>query len=175
VKKAFFVLILIPGLVFCGSARAVISISGHITVDTLWNNTTEVYQLTGNLYIDPNVTLTLASGVTLRSPSYECDIYVDGHLEADGATATGIGTATGTGISDRGEDSTAIAVGNRCRVRSAAMDQAYPGDSVLMQFTLPKIKLKFWLSHYENDCCCYRHSCRIRVPQTTHASNRTRP
>lgn len=74
------------GLLFCSSANAAINVSGHISKNTLWFITKDVYQLTGNLYIDPGVTLTLATGVTVRSDNYNLDIIVDGRLEANGAT-----------------------------------------------------------------------------------------
>ncbi|MHC4717048.1 MAG: hypothetical protein ACYS5V_08775, partial [Planctomycetota bacterium] len=43
------------------------SVSGHITEDTLWDNTSEPYVLAGSLYVDPGVTLTLAPGVRVDS------------------------------------------------------------------------------------------------------------
>jgi len=61
-------------------------VGGHITTDTVWNNTAEPYRLTQPLFVDPGVTLTLAPGVTLRSDAYYNDLYVDGRLESTGAT-----------------------------------------------------------------------------------------
>jgi RHS repeat-associated protein len=62
------------------------NVSGHITTDTVWDNTAEPYVLVGNLYIDAGVTLTLAPEVLLRSNSYDRHVLVDGRLEGNGAT-----------------------------------------------------------------------------------------
>ncbi len=98
--------VLVWGLVVCQTAVASIPVSDHITVDTVWENTSEPYVLAEDLHIDSGVTLTLAEGVTLRSGyasvhgNKAYDIYVDGRLEgtnlrirlysADVAAATAI-------------------------------------------------------------------------------------
>lgn len=61
------------------------NVSGHITENTLWDNTSEPYQLVGNLFVDNGATLTLAPGVELRSDLGGYDIYVDGRLEGTDA------------------------------------------------------------------------------------------
>jgi len=62
-----------------------LAVSGHITEDTVWDNTSEAYVLDGALYVDAGATLTLSPGVTLRAYSQN-DILIDGCLEATGAT-----------------------------------------------------------------------------------------
>jgi hypothetical protein len=50
------------------------------------------YYLNGNLVVSSNVTLTLASGVTLQSPQYSYGVYVDGVLTGTNATLELLGT-----------------------------------------------------------------------------------
>ncbi|MCY2950572.1 MAG: hypothetical protein NTU53_01175 [Planctomycetota bacterium] len=61
-------------------------VSGHITADTVWNDTAEPYRVVGDLYVDYGATLTLGSGVTLRTDNAQCNILVDGRLEGTSAT-----------------------------------------------------------------------------------------
>lgn len=65
------------------------SISGAITTDTLWNNTAQEYVIVGNVTVNPGATLTIASGVTVRTQSSTRDIFIDGTVRANGVTFTG--------------------------------------------------------------------------------------
>jgi hypothetical protein len=65
------------------------SVSGHISVDTLWNDTSEPYVLTGDLYVDAGASLTLAPGITFEDGSDGPWVHVYGTLAADGVTFAG--------------------------------------------------------------------------------------
>ena len=84
IKRFFIVLIL---FIFLPSAEA-IDVGGHITVDTVWDNTNEAYQLTGDIYIDSEAKLTLTPGVKVRFNDnnvfhpHVYHIFVSGTLEA---------------------------------------------------------------------------------------------
>ena len=62
------------------------NVSGHITSDTLWNDTSAPYKLIADLTIDAGATLTLGPGVVLRTDNYTYDIAVDGRLVGTNAT-----------------------------------------------------------------------------------------
>lgn len=61
------------------------NVGGHISSDTVWNETSEPYVLVEDLTIDAGATLTLGPGVTLRSNFHGLDINVDGTVVAQGA------------------------------------------------------------------------------------------
>ncbi len=61
-------------------------VSGHITEDTVWSDTSEAYELDGDLFVDDDVTLTLGDGVSLRSLDASHDIFIDGRLEGSSAS-----------------------------------------------------------------------------------------
>jgi len=52
------------------------SVSGHITTNTVWNDTSEPYVLTGDLTVDVDVTLTIGPGVDVQSQRYSYDDYI---------------------------------------------------------------------------------------------------
>ena len=46
------------------------SVTGNITTNTVWNDTSEPYVLTGNLTVNAGVTLTIEPGVEVQSQRY---------------------------------------------------------------------------------------------------------
>lgn len=61
------------------------NVSGHITVDTIWDDTSAPYMIVGDVYVDAGVTLTISSGVEVNctnrsSNSDDFGIFVDGIL-----------------------------------------------------------------------------------------------
>jgi hypothetical protein len=65
------------------------SVSGHITTDTVWDDTTQPYTLTEDLYVDPGVTLTAMPGVQIASWNSNWDLIVDGSFEGSEVTFQG--------------------------------------------------------------------------------------
>ncbi len=61
-------------------------VSGHVSQDTTWNNTSKAYRVTADLHVDYGATLTISAGVTVTSSDPANNIYVDGDLDAEGAT-----------------------------------------------------------------------------------------
>lgn len=59
------------------SRRLLTDVSGHIAADTAWDNTSEPYGVTGALFVDAGVTLTVANGVRVTQAN-DCDVTVDG-------------------------------------------------------------------------------------------------
>ncbi|MHB1034769.1 MAG: hypothetical protein ACYC35_09450 [Pirellulales bacterium] len=64
------------------------SVSGHITTDTIWNDVADPYRLTGDLFVDPGVSLTIMPGVTYED-SIGSSLQVDGSLFVLGAFLSG--------------------------------------------------------------------------------------
>ncbi|MBN2137174.1 MAG: LEPR-XLL domain-containing protein, partial [Sedimentisphaerales bacterium] len=62
------------------------SVSGTITADTTWDNTGEPYRVTGDLTINPGVTLTIAEGVVVKFNGGR-SMIVNGTLDARGTEA----------------------------------------------------------------------------------------
>ncbi|MFO7902956.1 MAG: hypothetical protein R6U98_09865, partial [Pirellulaceae bacterium] len=72
--------------------RVLSSWSGHLTQDTLWDDTTEPYVLAGDLYVDSDVTLTIAPDVQVETNNNSHEILVDGDLDASQADFVGSAT-----------------------------------------------------------------------------------
>jgi len=68
------------------AAPAQLDVSGHITSDTTWTAANSPYVLTGDVTVDPGVTLTIEAGVVVQGNS-GTELQVQGRLIA-------IGTAT---------------------------------------------------------------------------------
>lgn len=77
-------------LIYCNSASADISVSGVISEDTTWSDTSERYVLTGSVSIESGVTLTISPGVEIYTSSSSDRIYVIGTLNASGAILTSV-------------------------------------------------------------------------------------
>ncbi|MBC8872194.1 MAG: tandem-95 repeat protein [Planctomycetes bacterium] len=75
--------------------------SGHIVDHAIWDNGVEPYVLSGDLFIDPGASLTIVRGVEVRTVNRDHDIFIDGHLEANGADFTG--NDTEIAVRDGGE------------------------------------------------------------------------
>lgn len=71
-----------------GSARASTNVSGHITTDTEWTTAGSPYILTGTLWVDSGVTLTIDAGVYVLFNSEFRQMYVDGTILADGTSGS---------------------------------------------------------------------------------------
>ncbi len=116
-KKIFFFLILhftflsrrsnillaflcVGGLIFNFSIASAIEVSGHITEDTTWNPDNNPYIVVDNIFIDPNVTLTILPGtiVKFNTSTYpDGDYnYGDGYSEAKFMKVSGKLIAEGT-------------------------------------------------------------------------------
>ncbi len=63
--------------------------SGPITENTTWSDTSDAYCLVGDIYVDSGVTLTIASGVQVRTDSSADVIEVRGVLDASGVAFAG--------------------------------------------------------------------------------------
>jgi hypothetical protein len=85
-KKTLLIIIILNTLL------AIFAINGHITSNTTWN---EDLTVTGDLWIDENVTLTIAAGVTITIPKIDqdadgvgdIDINVSGRMIALGSAS----------------------------------------------------------------------------------------
>ncbi len=66
--------------------RVLASWSGTLAADTTWTNA-EVQQVTGNLRIPSDVTLTVEPGTIVKFQHSSVQLYVDGTLDAPGTTA----------------------------------------------------------------------------------------
>jgi parallel beta-helix repeat protein len=72
------------GHVFIGAAQGYEEVSGIITSDTTWTKANSPYNLTGNMAINEEVTLTIEPGVTVNLNQYY--IRVNGTLTARGTS-----------------------------------------------------------------------------------------
>jgi len=79
VRKFFLSLVFIFGVFISTTAFGETYISGHITEDTTWDLAGSPYITTNDVYIDPNITVTLGSGAQLTL-DYHDDLTVDGSL-----------------------------------------------------------------------------------------------
>ena len=70
--------------------------SGHIDTDTLWDNTSEPYEITGTLYVDAGVVLTIGAGVDVTASGTK-SFYVEGTLDVNGTGADPV-AFTGSGL-----------------------------------------------------------------------------
>ena len=82
-----FIVLLICSLMVAGnfdiySVQASTEVAGIIASNTTWTQANSPYELTGNILISQNVTLTIESGVTVNLNDY--DITVNGTLNARG-------------------------------------------------------------------------------------------
>ena len=68
-------------------------VSGNIVEDTIWDDTSCVYKLTGSIAIKQGVTLTIASDVVVDGSNYSITVY--GSLKADGATISNTSISIG--------------------------------------------------------------------------------
>ena len=64
-------------------------VSGHITEDTIWEDTSGPYLLVGDLWVDAGVTLTISAGVTVQNTNSNYELMVYGTLTAHSATFEG--------------------------------------------------------------------------------------
>lgn len=79
-----------------GGAKAVTTVSGDITWDTVWRQSNSPYQLTGPVTVKAGVTLTIEQGVTVNLNNQY--IQINGKLVARGTISQNIVfTSTGTG------------------------------------------------------------------------------
>ena len=60
-------------------------VSGHISADTTWTLANSPYVLTGDVIVDPGVTLTIQAGVVVQGRG-GVELQVQGHLQALGTT-----------------------------------------------------------------------------------------
>jgi hypothetical protein len=63
--------------------------NGHITEDTIWNNTADPYVIVGDLFIDPGKTLSILPGVNVQDNNSSQGLRVNGTLSASGVTFGG--------------------------------------------------------------------------------------
>ena len=76
------------GLLFIGGAHASAQVGGTIASDTTWTQANSPYQLTGQVTVPYNVTLTIEPGVTVNFGNYY--IQVSGTLQARGTSDSNI-------------------------------------------------------------------------------------
>lgn len=82
-------------LFFYTNALAQTNVSGTISTDSTWTITGSPYRVTGDVYIDNEVTLTVEPSVIVRfNPG--CDLYVYGTLNATSVTFTSHRDSTGS-------------------------------------------------------------------------------
>ncbi|MFO7904722.1 MAG: hypothetical protein R6U98_18805, partial [Pirellulaceae bacterium] len=55
------------------------NVSGHITEDTVWDDANEIYNVTGDLWVDDGATLTLQQGVKVYL-NPDCDFTINGSM-----------------------------------------------------------------------------------------------
>lgn len=66
------------------AAAATLTVSGHITADTVWSNA-NTYVMVANVTVDPGVALTIQAGTVVQgNPGVR--LYVEGALQADGGS-----------------------------------------------------------------------------------------
>ncbi len=68
-KKNLFFFIFIFNFsffVFHFSIAPAIEVSGHITEDTIWSPDNNPYEVVDNIFVDPNVTLTILPGTIVK-------------------------------------------------------------------------------------------------------------
>ena len=75
-------------LIPCNYALADIPVSGTISENTTWNDTSERYVLNGDVIIQSGATLTIASGVEIYTGNDLYDIYVNGNVSGSGVSFT---------------------------------------------------------------------------------------
>ena len=66
-----------------------INVSGNITSNTVWSDTTQPYLLVGDLTVSGGVTLTIQSGVEVRTDYSLNEITINGVLDATGVSFVG--------------------------------------------------------------------------------------
>jgi hypothetical protein len=78
------VTILVSSMLLVANVQASTTVGGIITSDTIWTETNSPYILTGSVTVNPGVTLTIESGVTVDLSSYT--LMIGGTLNASGAS-----------------------------------------------------------------------------------------
>ena len=66
-----------------------INVSGNITSNQDWSDTSQIYLVVGTLTVNAGVTLRIMPGVTVQTNYYEYDILINGTLDATGVTFNG--------------------------------------------------------------------------------------
>ena len=96
-----------------GKADAATDVSGTISTNTTWTLAGSPYNLTGDVTIDPGVTLTVESAVTVTTGRYD-DIRVNGTLTLEAGTTVSMyydsyiyvnGTLSADGVAFNGSSS----------------------------------------------------------------------
>ena len=85
--KTFITIFLILSMSFFKNLQAQTQVSGHITTNTTWSNAGSPYLVTGNLYIDNGVTLTIPAGVVVKL-NYQVCLLVSGVLDVQGTSGS---------------------------------------------------------------------------------------
>jgi hypothetical protein len=102
-KKNLFFFIFIFNFsffVFHFSIAPAIEVSGHITEDTIWSPDNNPYEVVDNIFVDPNVTLTILPGTIVKFNTTTYPLgdyhYGDGYSEAKFMKVSGKLIAEGT-------------------------------------------------------------------------------
>jgi hypothetical protein len=85
---------LVASLFIVSNVHASTPVSGTITVDTTWTQANSPYALTGTVYVNSGVTLTIQPGVTVDLYSYS--LQISGTLNATGTSDNQIVFTTGS-------------------------------------------------------------------------------
>ena len=98
--KSFFYFIGVSFLLFAFSIANAIEVEGHITEDTTWSPANNPYIVVDNIFVDPNVTLTILPGTIVKFNTSTYPIgdyeYGDGYSEAKFMKVSGKLIAEGT-------------------------------------------------------------------------------
>ena len=83
-QLAAFLGLLLLAITFASPARAVVTVSGTISTNTVWTASPDpIYHVIGNVNVNPGVTLTIEPGVTVKFGLFT-QLQVQGNLQAIG-------------------------------------------------------------------------------------------
>jgi hypothetical protein len=145
-KFAYAILIItitVGALLLFEDARADTYVNGTISANTTWTSTNSPYTLTGDVFINNGVTLTVQPGVTVNFGSHK--IYVNGVLNAQGTSSNYI-TLLGNGYSSIVFTYTSV---DWSGTSGCIIDHAYISSlSLAVEASSPKISNNYFTSTY---------------------------